>query len=468
MALRLEITSKHRNALGERGVKEFGVNGGTIGRSLESDWVLPDPNRYLSSRHAAIDYRSGSFYVVDTSMNGVFVNEADKPVGRGKPQRLFSGDRLRIGDIEMRVHIDEETLENLHLTDEDHKDPVDLALRIEAPDPTTNDLVDPYEVTGVGIEELLDENAEASVFKKAAEQRASRLRLEETSDRQPKPAGRRAAETTPKAAPKSASTSDPGSKDFGLATLPQGAPARQPDARPVAAAPPRAAPDPATPARPAAAASVTPGNATAASGLLAAFFRGAGVTPRELSDKEAQLTLHLLGQIMREIIVGVREALHLRAEQKNVLRLAHTTIGPKDNNPLKFSAGIDEAMNNLLFRRASEYLPPVEAVREVFRDLGAHQNALLAAGIQALDEYMSRLEPDEIESKITGGTKPNALIGTANKLRYWDCYKDLYQVMAQHAPDQFPQAFLDEYSRAYEQRLAITGSPGKQRQKRSS
>src|SRR5262245_27012038 len=97
MALRLQITSRHRQALGERCTKEFGRDGGTIGRSLESDWVLPDSQRFISSRHASIDYRSGSYYVVDTSTNGVYVNDSDQPVGRGNPQRLFHGDRIRLG-----------------------------------------------------------------------------------------------------------------------------------------------------------------------------------------------------------------------------------------------------------------------------------------------------------------------------------------------------------------------------------
>ena len=64
MALRLQIISRHRQSLGDRGTKEFGRDGGTIGRSLESDWVLPDGQRYISSRHASIDFRSGSYYIV--------------------------------------------------------------------------------------------------------------------------------------------------------------------------------------------------------------------------------------------------------------------------------------------------------------------------------------------------------------------------------------------------------------------
>ena len=105
MPLRLQIVSRHRQRLGERGMREFGHSGGTIGRSLESDWVLPDGQRYVSSRHASIDYRSGSYYVVDSSTNGVYVNDAEQPVGRGNPQRLFTGDRIRLGEYEMQVEI---------------------------------------------------------------------------------------------------------------------------------------------------------------------------------------------------------------------------------------------------------------------------------------------------------------------------------------------------------------------------
>ena len=41
MPLHLQIISRHRQGLGERASKDFGHDGGTIGRSLESDWVLP-------------------------------------------------------------------------------------------------------------------------------------------------------------------------------------------------------------------------------------------------------------------------------------------------------------------------------------------------------------------------------------------------------------------------------------------
>jgi type VI secretion system protein ImpI len=84
-------------------LQEFAACGGTIGRSLECDWPLPDSKRFISSRHAMIDYQGGAYYLVDLSRNGVYINGSDTPVGAGNPQRLFDGDLLRMGEFEMQV-----------------------------------------------------------------------------------------------------------------------------------------------------------------------------------------------------------------------------------------------------------------------------------------------------------------------------------------------------------------------------
>jgi len=105
MPLRLRVTSHHGNQLGEARLREFVACGGTIGRALDNDWVLPDSKRFVSSHHALIDYQGGAYYLVDTSRNGVFVNDSDAAVGRGHPQRLVDGDRLRLGEYEIAIEI---------------------------------------------------------------------------------------------------------------------------------------------------------------------------------------------------------------------------------------------------------------------------------------------------------------------------------------------------------------------------
>ncbi len=451
MPLRLQIISRHRQGLGERSTKEFGRDGGTIGRSLESDWVLPDGQRYVSSRHASIDYRSGSYYIVDTSTNGVYVNDSDQPVGRGNPQRLFSGDRVRLGEYEINVEIDEDETSR---TTGKHVDPVSRAQRVPPPDPTRADLVQPHEITAVGIEMLLKEEAHTAEVQQAANLAAASLRLAD------EPAS---AKRTP--APNAAA---------GRAEPPPVSAAARLAATLAAKEPTPRSTKPAATAQPAARASVSPpaapatraGGSSAPSAALDAFFRGAGLPAQPLDDKQVEQTLHRLGQLMREVILGLNENLHLRTEQKSVLRIPTTSIQAQDNNPLKFSAGVDEAIRNLLFRQTSEYLQAVESVREAFVDIKQHQQSLLSALRTATREYIARLDPEELENKVSNG-KRGALINAANKLKYWDLYKDLYQVVTQAQPGQLPQQFLEELSRAYETERARTGKTSPKPQTKS-
>ncbi len=106
MPLTIKIISKHRDLVGDDHVREFHEQGGTIGRSLQNDWILPDPDRYISGRHATIDYRGGMYYLADMSSNGVYMNDEREPIGQGNPRRLFDGDRMRMGDFEFEVEID--------------------------------------------------------------------------------------------------------------------------------------------------------------------------------------------------------------------------------------------------------------------------------------------------------------------------------------------------------------------------
>jgi len=417
MALRLQIVSRHRQSLGERSIKEFGQSGGTIGRSLESDWVLPDGQRFLSSRHASIDFRSGSYYLIDTSTNGVYVNGADQPVGRGKPQRLFAGDRIRMGEYEMLVEISEIDSTREQLADLAHVDPVDRKQRVDAPEPTGKDLVDAFEITGVDIEVVLEGDQAKTLTPLDYKFKSNDLELEE--DAPPQKA---------------------------VSKVKSSAPAK-------AAAQPKAAPlAPRSKAAPPAARNATPA-------ALDAFFRAAGMQPRALDERQSEEMLQRLGQLTREMVVGLTENLHLRAAQKTALRQSNTTIQPLDNNSLKFSAGVDELLNNLFFRESEQYLNAVESVREAFGDLKRHQQVLMKAMQMAVSDYIARLDPEPLEEKFSNGR--HGLLGAANKLKYWDLYKDLYQVVAQQHPGELPQLFLEEISRAYEAEASRTAPASK-------
>ena len=110
MTLRLRVVSDQRRSLADRSSVVFTAEGGTIGRSADNDWVLPDPLRYVSAHHARIECRNGRFYLHDVSTNGVFVNDEVEPVSRRAAEgyALSNGDMVRIGDYQVIVALDAE------------------------------------------------------------------------------------------------------------------------------------------------------------------------------------------------------------------------------------------------------------------------------------------------------------------------------------------------------------------------
>ena len=409
MPLRLVITSYQRRRLKQAGVKEFGSQGGSIGRSLESDWVLQDGARYVSSRHAAIDFRSGSYYIVDTSSNGVYVNDEAKPVGRATPQRLFDGDRVRIGEYEMLAHITETDNEFEELSDERHVDPVDRAQFVGQPEKLRYELVSERELNPEGVDNLLREGAEASALKEAALKAAARIKRQTDAAEKRKAEKRKAEKTEP--------------SDFSGGGHGPKVPDRDP-------------------------------HGTSPSVALYAFFRGACLPPRDIDEQQATFMLHRLGRIMRELLIGLTDALHVRAEQQSELRVPAMDLQAQSGIQRMFSAGVGGALNTLISESAVEFESTIEATRAAFQDVNIHQEVMLNAVRIAVSDFVDRLDPDELEQSFDHGTIRNTFLGATNKKQYWSRYRETFEAMSQHSPGHFPQPFAEEFSRAYAEEAA--------------
>lgn len=83
--------------------KLFTKEGGSLGRSADNNWVLPDPDRVVSSRHAQISFSENQFFLTDTSTNGTFHNDGDTPLGKGNKIALKEGDIVNVGEYRLKV-----------------------------------------------------------------------------------------------------------------------------------------------------------------------------------------------------------------------------------------------------------------------------------------------------------------------------------------------------------------------------
>jgi predicted component of type VI protein secretion system len=153
MLLALSIVSEQGAALGATAYKVFDERGGSIGRVVGNDWVLPDPQNFVSSRHALVSTVGGMFFLEDRSSNGTFINAPDRPTSRTGPQALSDGDRLFIGDYEIIVQLIPSA-------------PAEIAARSAAPVPPPSGLglgtVDPLAALGCAVPAAVSANGNAS------------------------------------------------------------------------------------------------------------------------------------------------------------------------------------------------------------------------------------------------------------------------------------------------------------------
>jgi type VI secretion system protein ImpI len=110
MILTLVIVGRDGIALGSKARKTFRATGGSIGRLRGNDLVLDDP--HVSRRHAEIRCANGRFYIVDMSVNGVFVSSPSNRLVRDEPYEIKSDDVILIGPYEIRASITGEPVED--------------------------------------------------------------------------------------------------------------------------------------------------------------------------------------------------------------------------------------------------------------------------------------------------------------------------------------------------------------------
>ena len=376
MALRLEIISHHAPQLGSRASLVVGVSGGSIGRALDNDWALPDPRRYLSGLHARIHVRQGGYYLEDCSTNGVFVNDAASPQGRRGLYALRDGDILRMGEYRIRVGVDpDEGALPRPGTHTMAQMAVDNVVPLRAVGGIPDDLG-----ASLNIEALMPDTtgplAKLGVSRDAAETGNAAMSAQDRLKRL---------------------------RSAARARL-EGRTAPLADVR----------------------------------NALQAFCRGAGVDESRLPMQNEAQSLHLVGRLLREAIIGLKEI--LRAQQEFRDRYGIEVERPEGRSPLE--EGADEYLLELLTGHDQGRMDAVMQLRGQFNDAGSHAAAVDPAMRSALAQFLAHLSPVRMEA---GGEVARGADDTGN----WDRYKDVYSNLLQTTGEEVPHLFIEAITQAY-------------------
>src|SRR6188768_1766024 len=416
MALRLRVISEHRQRMGDKSSFVFGVSGGSIGRSAENDWVLPDDMRYVSGRHARIVYHKGRYLLQDTSSNGTYINDNDRPLGNQNPHELKAGDVIRIGEYHVQVQIDSATDFTLD----------DSALYKTGSTSTRARRMAPPKDLGASLrlENLLeasndissDELKPVNAFGQAVSSRTRALHKTQEMQKE--------ASTAPELDVNSDAVARRIARLAKAATKQQ-----QALQQPTAPVPP---PTPTTSSTPP---DNTPG--------LQAFCRGAGIGPETLPVDAHSRMLHLAGQLLRESLLGLKENNRGQQDQRNKLRVSYQKP-PGDLLPSLERHSVEELIQELLKAHDSRRFDAVQWLRSSFLASRQHQDALMRAMFAAFIDFIGRLDPRDLATRFERSSRRKTISN-------WELYGEFYRSLCETPPGTLPHIFVETFAQSYDQ-----------------
>lgn len=163
--------------------------------------------------------------------------------------------------------------------------------------------------------------------------------------------------------------------------------------------------------------------------------------------------MKLVGTLLAESVRGAVDLLQARASIKREVRAEVTAIRPRQNNPLKFSPTAALALQHLLGPPVPGFLRADEAMRDAYRDLRAHELAVMAGMRSALAGLLQRFDPKALESRITSKSGLGMLLAGGRRAQLWEAYQELFGQLSAEAEDDFHQVFGRAFLQAYEEQL---------------
>ena len=425
--LRLKIVSDQRRSLAERSTAVFSVEGGTIGRSADNDWVLPDPARYVSAHHARVQFREGHFYLQDVSTNGVYVNDATEPLAKrgSSGYRLANGDMLRIGEYHIVAAVD------VRPPEEEPLAAVPTSIQVLRPlkRRVERDIGAP-----INLEDLLLTSEESgpvlpvNAYGQTVDSGKVRA-LARTLD--PLPPLRPSA---PEPAPAASAPIAPLGESVSSESISQRM------------------------ARLAEAVAREPKNGSSAVALedlrsgLDAFCRGAGIASESLPADAHGRLLHLAGRLFRESFVGFKELERTRAETRNRYRIESPAPDEDDPRPSLANLTVEDLLVTLLVNHEGRRLDSVQWLRETVAEAKLHERATAQATRAAFVEFLDRLDPAELEARFERAAR-RGKARTADKAQYWELFTTFYRNLIEMPADHLPHTFVEAFAAMYREVL---------------
>jgi type VI secretion system protein ImpI len=139
-----------------------------------------------------------------------------------------------------------------------------------------------------------------------------------------------------------------------------------------------------------------------------------------------------------------------RAESKTLMRSSsRTMIRSLENNPLKFSGSLEEALAIMFGAPTRQYLDARATVEASFSDLETHQILTYGAMQGALDALFEDFAPERIDRSVEPDRGLGGIV-VSRKAKLWDTYVERWRAKAKRADGRLFEAFMASFAEAYD------------------
>ncbi len=154
------------------------------------------------------------------------------------------------------------------------------------------------------------------------------------------------------------------------------------------------------------------------------------------------------------MLLGLMETLHNRAEFKQNNRLNHTAFRKSENNPLKFSANLEDAIHNLYNRNTASFMRADIAIKEAFVDIENHEKALMKGVEGTVSSVMSLVEPSSIYSDaMSSDSFFNKIIPARKYAQSWKKFEGIHYQLTDEIINKESPFYLEDFAKHYENAL---------------
>jgi type VI secretion system protein ImpI len=191
------------------------------------------------------------------------------------------------------------------------------------------------------------------------------------------------------------------------------------------------------------------------------LLEGLGLTHTPIPDEKVADFLMDVGLALRQVIEGLHGVFSDQDQGGDAtFRVATSQLQPLEDNPLKFAADADEAVDLLFGQRRAVHLGPRAAVAECLEGLRLHRSAVAAGTAEGLRTVIESFAPTTLARRFAKYDPSRA--DTRDSPWLWAMYEQYFEEVLRNRTHGLTRLFQEVLTQTYDRHIRDAMAPARE------